>query len=130
MRDQIFDKEIPQRKQGELMIIQYDTRPDATIDEKLRSLIHSIQLALGEIGIKEDNVATSQNMDINSLSAFVRELSNTVASLSDAIIAIDNRVIILEGRQELPEAPTEDGAYKLTVTVTDGTPTYTWEAAE
>lgn len=110
------------------MIIQYDTRPDATIDEKLRSLIHSIQLALGEIGIREDNNSTSQSIDINTLSALVRELSNTVASYSDAITGIDSRVTTLEGRQPLPDAPEEDGAYKLTVTVTDGTPVYTWEA--
>lgn len=110
------------------MIIQYDTRPDATIDEKLRSLIHSIQLALGEIGIREDNNSTSQSIDINTLSALVRELSNTVASISSAITGIDERVTALAGR--LPDAPAEDGAYRLTVTVTDGTPTYTWEATE
>ena len=112
------------------MIIQYDTRPDATIDEKLRSLIHSIQLALGEIGIKEDNNSTSQNIDINTLSALVKELSNTVSSLSEVIAGIGERVTALEDRQPLPDAPEEDGAYKLTVTVTEGTPTYTWEAAE
>lgn len=30
------------------MIINYDRRPDATIDEKLQSLIESISLALNE----------------------------------------------------------------------------------
>lgn len=30
------------------MIINYDRRPDATVDEKLQSLIESISLALNE----------------------------------------------------------------------------------
>ena len=133
------------------MIIQYDTRPDATIDEKLRSLIKSIQLALDEVGTKEINTSTAQNIDISSLSVLIRELSDTVSSYSDAITGIDERVeniedssiptiqesvagidarvLVLEGQQPLPAAPTIDGAYRLTVTVTDGVPVYTWELA-
>lgn len=119
------------------MIIQYDTRPDATIDEKLRSLIHSIQLALGEVGIREDSNVTSQTADITALSAAIRQLSDEISTyaasiedISESVTGLDERVTELEGRQELPEAPTEDGAYRLTVTVTDGTPVYTWEVAE
>lgn len=133
------------------MIIQYDTRPDATIDEKLRSLIKSIQLALDEVGTKEINTSTAQNIDISSLSVLIRELSDTVSSYSDAITGIDERVetiedssiptlqdsmagidarvVVLEGQQPLPAPPTIDGAYRLTVTVTDGVPAYTWELA-
>ena len=124
------------------MIIQYDTRPDATIDEKLKSLIKSIQLAFNEVGIREDNNATSQNIDINALSVLVRELSDEVNSYNDAIAridtrtttleqtlipALDGRVTSLEGK--MPATPDTDGAYKLTVTVTDGVPVYTWELA-
>lgn len=124
------------------MIIQYDTRPDATIDEKLRSLIKSIQLALGEVGIIADKESTAQSIDINALSALIRNLSDTVSSFSDAITGIDGRVetledttipgidgrvTVLEGQQPLPAPPTTDGAYRLTVTVTDGVPAYTWE---
>ena len=133
------------------MIIQYDTRPDATIDEKLRSLIKSIQLALDEVGTKESNTSAAQNVDISSLSVLIRELSDTVSSYSDAITGIDERVetiedssiptlqdsmagidarvLVLEGQQPLPAAPTTDGAYRLTATVTDGVPVYTWELA-
>ena len=154
------------------MIIQYDTRPDATVDEKLRSLIESIQLAFGEVGIRDDKNITSQNTENAAMKAQIRDLVNEVQSYSDAITGIDGRVetledttvpgiegrvttledttvpaldgrletledttipalagrvTTLEGRTELPAAPTTDGAYKLTVTVTDGVPVYTWE---
>lgn len=112
------------------MIIQYDTRPDATVDQKLMSLIRSIQLALDEVGIREDNTITSQNEDVSSLISLVRQLREDVTSLADAVTGIDGRVTILEGQQPLPDPPTEDGAYKLTVTVTDGEPVYTWELVE
>lgn len=35
----------------------------------------------------------------------------------------------LKAAVELPEAPADDGAYVLTVTVDDGTATYSWESA-
>lgn len=155
------------------MIIQYDTRPDATVDEKLRSLIESIQLALGEIGIKEDINVTSQSSDVQALSILLRELQNEVGSYTDAITGISGRVDTIENtslpgigndisgldgrldtledtsipniqgsvsnlagrvssletRIALPTAPLTDGVYKLTVTVTNGTPIYTWESA-
>ena len=125
------------------MVIQYDTRPDATIDEKLRSLIESIMLALNEAGIKSDNIVTSTNMDIASVTALINDLSSEVASYSTVLTdvdgrvdtledttipALDGRVTTLEGRVALPAAPGTDGAYVLTVTVTDGVAAYTWEA--
>ena len=133
------------------MIIQYDTRPDATLDEKLRSLIESIQLAFGEVGIRENNNVTSHTINIDAVLALVRELAEDVRSYDDAISqlgdrlttaegsldtlldttipALDTRVTALEGRWTAPAAPNTDGAYKLTVTVTDGVPVYTWESA-
>lgn len=74
------------------MIIQYDTRPTATIDEKIRSLIESIQLALGEIGIDASNTSTSQSTDISTVIAEIRELTDTVSSFSVAITNIDENV--------------------------------------
>lgn len=96
MRDQVSYKEIPQRKQGEVMIIQYDTRPDATTDEKLRSLIKSIQLALGEIESSTGGGSSSQPTDISSIIASLRELSDEMAAAADAITGLDDRVTELE----------------------------------
>lgn len=118
------------------MIIQYDTRPDATIDEKLRSLIKSVQLAFGEIDITAQQTSTSA--DLSSLMSQVQQISSNlsalssavntaIGSLNDSISGLSDRVTVLEGRQPLPDAPAEDGAYKLTVTVTEGVPVYTWE---
>lgn len=74
------------------MIIQYDTRPDATIDEKIRSLIESIQLAFGEIGIDTGNTFTSQSADISAVIAEIRQLDDTVASFAEAITSLDEAV--------------------------------------
>lgn len=122
------------------MVIGYDTRPDATVDEKLRSLIHSIQLALSEIGISEDSIITSQNLGVAGVTALINNLSNEVSSYDDAITSLDGRLDTLEdttipgidGRvtvleDQIPAAPGTDGSYVLTVTVASGTPTYTWE---
>ena len=111
------------------MIIEYDTRPDATVDEKLRSLIQSIQLALGEVGIDASNANTSQTQDLSAVIAELRRVTEDITSLSDAISGIADRVTALENAQVIPEAPAEDGAYVLTVTVEDEEATYTWEAA-
>lgn len=79
------------------MIIQYDTRPNADIDEKLRSLIHSIQLALGEIeAVQSGGTSTSAGIDVSSILASLRQLSDAVTSVSDALTGIDERVTELE----------------------------------
>ena len=78
------------------MIIQYDTRPNATVDEKLRSLIESIQLAFGEVGIDATNTATSQSTDISAVISAIQQLSDSIGSISDAITRIDERVTALE----------------------------------
>jgi len=130
------------------MVLDYDTRPDATIDEKVRSLKDSIQLALNELGIDANNTSTSQGHDISSVEAEVRALREAVVSLSSVVTVFDTRIETLEEgagtiderltaveesatdlESAFPDAPAEDGAYKLTVTVTDGIPVYTWESA-
>ena len=78
------------------MIIQYDTRPDATIDEKLRSLIESVQLALGEIGIRESNNVTSQTINVEAVLALVRELADDVRSYDEAIASLGGSLSTLE----------------------------------
>ena len=45
--------------------------------------------------------------------------------------AVDTNVAIEEEvGKYIPAAPSEDGSYQLTVTVTDGVPVYSWEAVE
>lgn len=125
---------MPYGKWGEGMIIEYDTRPNATIDEKIRSLIDSIMLAFNEAGFSTDTKvlteSESKDADISTLAAQIRQLSGDVASLGDRLDTAEDDIDTLEARWTAPDAPTEDGAYKLTVTVTDGVPVYTWEAAE
>lgn len=130
------------------MVLDYDTRPDATIDEKVRSLKDSVQLALNELGIDSNNTSTSQWQDISSVEAEVRALREAVVSLSSVVTGFDTRIGTLEEEigtiderltsveesvteleTAVPVAPSEDGAYKLTVTVADGIPVYTWESA-
>lgn len=115
------------------MIIQYDTRPNATIDEKLRSLSESIMLAFNEAGLNIDtkvsNEAESQSESIATLEAQVRQINGSLALIQSSLDGIGTRVAALEARWTPPTAPTTDGIYKLTVTVANGVPTYTWELA-
>lgn len=77
------------------MIIQYDTRPNATVDEKLRSLIHSIQLALGEIETAAGG-GSGEMGDISMILNTLQQLSSLVTSAMIAINGIDERVSELE----------------------------------
>lgn len=124
---------MPDGKWGETMIIDYDTRPNATVDEKLRSLIDSIMLALNETGISTDSKVSaeseSKGESIATLEAQVRQINGSLASMDSDIDGLDGRVDALEDRWTPPTAPTTDGAYVLTVTVTGGLPVYTWELA-
>ena len=74
------------------MIIQYDVRPDATIDEKLRSLIESIQLALGEVGIVSSENQSSEQQDISAVIAELRELGSSVSTLTEVVGGFDGRL--------------------------------------
>lgn len=74
----------------------------------------------------------------NTISASTGQISVTVNGVSGAIGAVqtqanatDNALAQLAAdiAEQLPDAPTTDGTYVLTVTVADGTPTYSWESA-
>lgn len=130
------------------IIIQYDKRPNATIDEKLQSLIESIQLALNGMAEQDYVYQTSQDKGMEAVIVAIRQAEESISTntasignlgdrldtaegslstLEDTTIpGIDTRVGALEGK--IPAAPVVDGVYKLTVTVTSGVPVYTWEA--
>lgn len=70
----------------------------------------------------------------NTLTASTGDISVTVNGVSGSIGAVQEQVnatdaALAELADKLPTAPTTDGAYVLTVTVADGTPTYSWESA-
>ena len=64
------------------MIIQYDTRPDATVDEKLRSLMSSVQRAFDEQYINRDNLYKSL---LSALGVQAASLKNEFTSLEDRV---------------------------------------------
>ena len=53
MQHQVTDKESTERNRWQIMIIDYDKNPNLTVDQKLQSLIDSIQRATDEIA---DNI--------------------------------------------------------------------------
>lgn len=61
------------------------------------------------------------------ISVSVNGVSGAIGSVQEQVNATDEAVAKLA--EQLPTAPTTDGAYVLTVTVADGTPTYSWESA-
>ena len=70
----------------------------------------------------------------NTLTASTGQISVTVNGVSGAIGQVQEQVnttveALAELAEKLPTAPTTDGAYVLTLTVVDGTPTYSWESA-
>lgn len=48
------------------------------------------------------------------------------STIGETVKALDKRLTRLE---DIPQAPTTDGTYNLIVTVSSGTPTYSWESA-
>lgn len=77
------------------MIIQYDTRPNATIDEKIRSLIHSIQLALNEVE-SAGGSGSIKSGDINVVLQTLQRLSSELTSVLSTLDDLDGRVSDLE----------------------------------
>lgn len=78
------------------MIIQYDTRPDATIDEKIRSLSDSIMLAFNEAGFSTDHRMSSesaaQSKSIATMEAQIRQLNGLLSSMQTTLNDIATRL--------------------------------------
>ena len=49
MQHQVSDEKGENRNRGQIMIVDYDRNPRLTTDQKLQSLIDSIQRALNEL---------------------------------------------------------------------------------
>ena len=67
----------------------------------------------------------------NTLTASTGQISVTVNGVSGSIGSVQEQVnatdaAVAELAEQLPSAPTTDGTYTLTVTVTDGVPSYSW----
>lgn len=85
----------------------------------------TIQLTPQQIQLlKGQNTLTASTGDI---SVTVNGVSGSIGQVQEQANATDEA--LAELADKLPTAPTTDGAYVLTVTVTDGTPTYSWESA-
>ena len=80
-----------------------------------------IQLTPTQIALLENNNTITTN--VSSLD--ITYQTNT--GIGDTASALDKRVTRLESK--VPQPPTTDGTYKLTVTVASGTQTYSWESA-
>ena len=93
---------------------------DSEILYKLATSIE-IQLTPQQIALLENNNTITTN--VSSLD--ITYQTNT--AIGDTASALDKRVTSLESK--VPQPPTTDGTYKLTVTVASGEPTYSWESA-
>ena len=80
-----------------------------------------IQLTPTQIALLENNNTITTN--VSSLD--ITYQTNT--AIGDTASALDKRVTSLEIK--VPQPPTTDGTYNLTVTVASGEPTYSWESA-
>ena len=80
------------------MIIEYDTRPDITVDAKLRSLIKSIQLALNELDTNAGNTVQVQTADVSALAASVASLSASVSVISSRLSEIETALGTINGQ--------------------------------
>jgi len=90
------------------MIIQYDTRPDATVDQKLQSLINSIMLAFSEIGANvTGNTSSAEQADIKTIEAMIRDLSGNISSLQVTVAGHTSDIASLDGRVTALENPPE-----------------------
>lgn len=97
---------------------------------KLRNDFTSFSEQMQEVTQALSDSITELVATVGGHTEAIEDLQENVDTLSDTTIpALDTRVLALEGRWTAPTAPTTDGAYKLTVTVTNGVPVYTWESA-
>lgn len=72
----------------------------------------------------------NENENIITIEDEIKEFSDKPVKSSvlyKSITELTGRVDSIVG---LPELPSTDGSYTLSLTVADGVPTYTWEAVE
>lgn len=76
------------------------------------------------LAFKAANVSSEHTIEFRN---FKLEFSGAVSQYKPAVY--DNNIVISDYLQsiKIPEAPTANGTYKLTCTVSGGTPAYTWE---
>lgn len=99
------------------------------MQEVTEALSNSLTELVETVGSHTEDIGALQET-VGGHTEVIGALQENVNTLVDTTIpALDTRVLALEGRWTAPAAPTTDGAYKLTVTVTDGVPVYTWESA-
>lgn len=88
----------------------------------------TIQLTPQQIQLlKGQNTLTAST---GQISVTVNGVSGSIGQVQEQVNATDTALAELAAdiAEQLPTAPTTDGAYVLTVTVADGTPTYSWES--
>ena len=85
MRDKVSYTEIPQRKWGEVMILDYNTDPNITPEEMIQSLRDNVQLALDEQQMIIDNFSKSL---LKAFGADVSKLRNDFNSFSEQMQAV------------------------------------------
>ena len=88
----------------------------------------TIQLTTQQIQLlKGQNTLTAST---GQISVTANGMSGSIGSVQEQVNATDAALAELAAdiAEQLPDAPTTDGAYVLTVTVADGTPTYSWES--
>ena len=78
------------------MVLEYDTNPNLTIDQKLDSLIHNLQLALDELGIGYNNNAGLQSGDLSTVQAEINAVREIASSAFASASAVDARVTTID----------------------------------
>ena len=95
------------------MIIQYDKRPNASIDEKLNSLVNSIILAFGESDITSSQTKDSVSKDIDSNTKDIDELNQDVDSIRQGVSSLVGTVADLAEAVRNLQVEAFDGTYPI-----------------
>ena len=83
------------------MLIDYDHNPAASTDEKLRSLVESIQLSLAEIASELASLSSKHSKDNTKASEQIERLTNAVGTISSQIQTIQGQITTLNSRTTL-----------------------------
>ena len=91
------------------MIIEYDTRPNATLDEKLRSLAESVMRAFNEAGFDTSvGQAAVSNATASQISAAVSQINSIAASIRTMTAELERLDGAIEECREAVIGHTED----------------------